>query len=133
VVFIFLNLMGPPEDIITVAGGWLMMAWFGAALGMLLGAWSERSETVEKLWHPTAYLVFPLSGAAYLVEALPAEFQKVVLWLPMVHGTELRRAGYFGSKFNPMYDLDYLFTCNMLLTLFAFAQERLVSRDFVPE
>lgn len=132
-LFIYLEWMGPPEDALKVLQGWVLTAWFGAAFAMFLGALSEKSEIVEKLWHPTAYLLFPLSGAAYLVDALPKDFQDAVLWLPMVHGTELVREGYFGSKIVAHYDIMYLVTCNMILTLFALALERIVSRDFIPE
>jgi ABC-type polysaccharide/polyol phosphate export permease len=133
VLFIYLEWMGPPEDALKVLQGWVLTAWFGAAFAMFLGALSEKSEIVEKLWHPTAYLLFPLSGAAYLVDALPKDFQNAVLWLPMVHGTEMVREGYFGSKIVAHYDIMYLVTCNMILTLFALALERIVSRDFIPE
>jgi ABC-type polysaccharide/polyol phosphate export permease len=132
-IFIAAETMSPPEDALTVALGWLLTAWFGASLAMFLGALAEQTELVEKIWHPAAYLLFPLSGAAYLVEALPPAFQEVVLWLPMVHGTELIREGYFGSKIEGHYDVGYMFTCNMILTLFAFTQERKISREFVPE
>jgi ABC-type polysaccharide/polyol phosphate export permease len=130
---IFLGWMSPPEDALKVLQAWLLTAWFGAAFAMLLGAWSEKTEIVEKLWHPTAYLLFPLSGAAYLVDALPKDFQDAVLWLPMVHGTEMVRDGYFGSKIVAHYDIMYLITCNMILTVFALALERIVSWDFIPE
>ena len=100
---------------------------------MLLGALSEKSEMVEKLWHPAAYLLFPLSGAAYLVDVLPKQFQNGALWLPMVNGVEMVREGYFGSKIVAHYDVAYLISCNMVLTLFALALERIVSREFIPE
>lgn len=132
-VFIFLEWMAPPEDALKVVQAWLLTAWFGAAFAMLLGAWSEKSEIIEKLWHPAAYLLFPLSGAAYLVDALPKDFQNAVLWLPMVHATEMVREGYFGSKIVAHYDVGYLVMCNMILTVLALALERIVSRDFVPE
>jgi ABC-type polysaccharide/polyol phosphate export permease len=131
--FIFLEVMEGPEDLLTVALGWAMTAWFGAGLAMLLGAWAERSEIVEKLWHPAAYLLFPLSGAAYMVDALPPDLREAVLLLPMVHGVELIREGFFGSKIVTHYDVGYMAVCNMILTLFALAQERRVSREFVPE
>lgn len=131
--FVFLGLMNPPEDALLVVGGWLMTAWFGASLAILMGAWSERTEVVEKLWHPAAYLLFPISGAAYLVDALPQRAADVVLWLPMVHGVEMVRDGYFGSKFVAHYSVGYMFVCNMVLTLLGLALERIVSRDFVPE
>ena len=85
-LFIFLGWMAPPEDALKVLQAWVLTAWFGAAFAILLGAWSEKSEIVEKLWHPAAYLLLPISGAAYLVDALPKEAQDAVLWLPMVHG-----------------------------------------------
>ena len=132
-LFIFLGWMAPPEDALKVLQAWVLTAWFGAAFAILLGAWSEKSEIVEKLWHPAAYLLFPISGAAYLVDALPKEAQDAVLWLPMVHGTEMVREGYFGSKIVAHYSIIYLVSFNMVLTLFALALERVVSREFVPE
>ncbi|AOH84391.1 sugar ABC transporter permease [Sphingomonas panacis] len=125
--------MPPPEDILSLAQAWLLTAWFGMALAILLGTLAERSEMVEKLWHPAAYLLFPLSGAAFLVESTPEAFQKFILWIPMVHCTEMVRAAYFGSKFTPHYDAQYLIACNLVLTLLGLALERQVSREFIPE
>lgn len=127
------GLIAPPEDVLLVAAGWLLTAWFGAALAILLGAWSEQSELVDKLWHPAAYLLFPLAGAAYLVDATPPAFQAAVLWLPMVHCTEMIRDGYFGSKFVAHYDVGYLAACNLALTVLGLAKERAVSRSYVLE
>jgi ABC-type polysaccharide/polyol phosphate export permease len=123
----------PPEDIIKVIGAWLMLAWFGASLGILMGALSERSEIIEKLWHPTAYLLFPLSGAAFYVDALPPFAQKVVLALPMVHGVEMLREGYFGSTFRAHYDVLYMAAFCVALTLLGLAKMRDVSRTVTPE
>ncbi len=132
-LFIFLGWMNPPEDPLKVVEGWLLTAWFGAGFAILLGTLAEKSEIIEKLWHPAAYLLFPLSGAAYLVDAIPKQAQTAALMLPMVNGTELVRDGYFGSKFVAHYDVMYMITFNMVLTLFAVALERIVSRDFIPE
>ena len=132
-IFISLGWIEPPEQPLLVVAGWLLTAWFGAAFAIFLGALSEKSEIIEKLWHPAAYLLFPLAGAAYLVDAVPRDFQSMALWLPMVHCTEIIRDGYFGSKFTAHYSFAYLAGCNLLLTLFALALERQVSRDHVPE
>jgi len=132
-VFIFLGWMNPPEDPLKVVEGWLLTAWFGTGFAIFLGSLAEKSEVIEKLWHPAAYLLFPLSGAAYLVDALPKQAQQAALLLPMVNGTELVRDGYFGSKITAHYDVMYMVTFNMVLLLFAVALERIVSRDFIPE
>jgi ABC-2 type transport system permease protein/capsular polysaccharide transport system permease protein len=131
--FSFIGWLDLPEDVLEVGLGWLMTAWFGAAAGLFLGALSETSETVEKLWHPASYILFPLSGAAFLVDALPAAAQQFVLVLPMVHGVELVREGFFGSRIIAHYDVGYMALANTALTLVGLAQTRKVSRTVIPE
>jgi ABC-type polysaccharide/polyol phosphate export permease len=123
----------PPENPVLVTAAWLLTAWFGAAFALLVGSLSELTEVIEKLWHPAAYLLFPLAGAAFLVDALPRSFQSLVLWLPMVHGTEMLRDGYFGSTFTAHYNVGYYATCNLVLSLAGLAVSRKVSREFIPE
>jgi ABC-type polysaccharide/polyol phosphate export permease len=132
IIFVAVGWVKPPEDILQVICGWLMTAWFGVSLALFLTALAEVSETVEKLWHPTAYLLFPLSGAAFMVDALPPEVQKVVLVLPMIHGTEYLREGYFGSTIHAHYDLQYMAVICAVLSLLALAQLRKVSREVIP-
>ena len=78
-VFISIGWISPPEDLLLVVEGWLLTAWFGASFATLLGAGSEKSELIEKFWHPAAYLLFPLSGSAFLVDAMPKESKKPVI------------------------------------------------------
>jgi ABC-type polysaccharide/polyol phosphate export permease len=133
IVFISIGWISPPEDVLKVAWGWLMLAWFGVSLALLLGALSEDFELVEKLWHPSAYLLFPLSGAAFLVDALPQDAQWYVLLLPMVHGVEYVREGYFGSRIHAHHDLAYMALINVGLSLAALAQTRKIGRTVIPE
>ena len=121
-----------PEDPVKVVVGWLMLAWWGCALGMFLGTLSHQSELVDKFWHPMCYLLFPLSGSAFLVDALPPTFREWILYLPMVHGIECVRDGFFGSLFTPHYDLGYMAMINLAFTFAAMVQIRRVSRNLVP-
>jgi capsular polysaccharide transport system permease protein len=123
--FTAIEWIAPPVDLLQVVAGWLMLAWFGAALAILVGAATAYSELVERIWHPTAYLLFPLSGAAFMVDWLPAAAQKTVLLLPMVHGVEMVREGYFGNVVHTRYDAAYMALVNLVLTLAAL----LVLRD----
>lgn len=133
IFFGFLGDLQMPEDVLQIAWGWAMLAWFGAGLALFLGSLSEVSETVEKLWGPSSYLLFPLSGAAFLVDSLPKVAQDVVLWLPMVHGVEYLREGYFGSRVIAHYDMTYMALCNVVLTILGLAQVRKISRTVLPE
>ncbi len=116
-VFIAFEWMQLPSDPLRVFAAWFMLAWFGAALAITIGAASAYSELVDRLWHPTSYLLFPLSGAAFMVEWLPTAAQPVVLALPMVHGVEMLRDGYFGGVVPTHYDMGYMAACNGVLTL----------------
>jgi ABC-2 type transport system permease protein/capsular polysaccharide transport system permease protein len=131
--YIYIGWLEPPEDILTVVKGWLMIAWFGASLAMLLGSLAERNELVERIWHPAAYLAFPLSGAAFMVDALPPEAQRYILYVPMVNGVELVREGYFGTLIRAHYDLPYMVAWCLVLNLLALAQVAIVSREITPE
>jgi capsular polysaccharide transport system permease protein len=50
----------------------------------------------DRFWHMLTYLLFPLSGAMFLADWLPASARVALLWLPMVHGVEMLRGGWFG-------------------------------------
>jgi ABC-type polysaccharide/polyol phosphate export permease len=132
-LFTYLGWMNLPEDVLQVIGGWLMVAWFGMALAITLGSLAQSSELVDRLWHPTAYLLFPLSGAGFMVDALPPQFQNAVLYLPMVHGVEYLREGYFGSKVHAHYDMGYMAAVNLFLTFWALLQTKHASRKVIPE
>jgi capsular polysaccharide transport system permease protein len=116
-LFIFIGWMPVPDNLLVVLAGWFMLAWFGASLALLVGGGTAFSPIVHRLWHPTAYLLFPMSGAAFMVEWLPTKLQQLVLFLPMVHGIELLRHGYFGNVVRTHQDIGYMAECCLILTL----------------
>jgi len=126
--FNFIGWMSMPADPLEVVFGWAMLAWFGAALAILIGAGTAFSEVVERIWNPVAYLMFPISGAGFMVDWLPSGVQKVVLLLPMVHGIEILREGYFGNVVPAHYDVTYMATCCLLLSLAGLYAVREASR-----
>jgi len=119
--FTSLGWMELPADIVGVLSGWLFLAWFAAALASIVGALTAYTEVAERLWHPISYILFPLSGAVFMVDWLPSNFQKFVLLLPMVHGVEMLRGGYFGSAVRTHFDIGYLFVACLLMTLLGLA------------
>lgn len=116
-VFVGGEWMRMPRDMLPVLGGWFMLAWFGTALAITMGAASAYSQMVERIWHPAAYLLFPLSGAAFMVDWLPPAARDFVLVLPMVHAVEFLRQGFFGPVVDYHYDMGYMAMCNLGLTL----------------
>jgi capsular polysaccharide transport system permease protein len=116
VVFLSIEWIKPPSDVLTVIAGWMMLAWFGGALALFIGSAASLSELVDRFWHPASYLLFPLSGAAFMIDWVPPSMAEVLLWLPMIHAVELLRAGYFGDAVRTHFDMGYMAACNLLLT-----------------
>jgi ABC-2 type transport system permease protein/capsular polysaccharide transport system permease protein len=133
VFFVVVGALNPPENVLEVTTAWLLIAWYGASLATLLGSLSHRSEVVEKIWHPAAYLMFPLSGAAFLVSALPRTAQGIVLYLPVVHGTEMLREGWFGTRAHAIYELEYFIPFNLVLSALALLDVKKTASGVVPE
>ncbi|MFX1671553.1 ABC transporter permease [Paraburkholderia sp. A2WS-5] len=132
-IFSTVGWMAFPSDLLVVVEGWLLLAWFSFSLGLVVGALSERSEVIERVWHIFTYLMFPLSGAAYLVDWLPPKLQSLALWVPMVSSTEMMRQGYFGAAIHTHTRPLYLLSVNLVLTLIGLAAVNDTSRRVEPE
>lgn len=118
-----------PDNSLQVVGGWLLLCWFAAGLGLTLGGLSEKAEVVGRFWHPVSYLLMIVSGVAYMVDALPASLQQTVLWVPMINGVEFMREGWFGSVVRAHYDIPYMVGANIALTLLGISLVRQIGFD----
>ena len=125
--------MSLPVDILTAMIGWILLAWFAFSLSLVIGAASERSELIERVWHIFTYLLFPLSGAAFLVDWLPKSAQNIILWVPMVHGTEMIRHGFFGTAIKTYENPAYFVMFNLVLTLLGLVLLTETGRRVEPE
>lgn len=114
--FISIGEMGLPKNFLLMAGGWFLLVWFSFALALVVGGLFELSEVVDRLWHAFTYLLFPLSGAAFFVYWLPSTLQKVVLYVPMVHFSEMIKHGYYGDLIPTFEDIPYIVSWNLGLS-----------------
>jgi capsular polysaccharide transport system permease protein len=128
IAFLATGWIAPPQDPLTIFAGWIMLGWFGAAAAILIGSATAFSDVVDRLWQPTAYLLFPLSGAAFMVDWLPPTVRNIVLLLPMVHGVEMIREGYFGNVVSTHYDMFYMAVVNLGLSFFGLLLMHLAAR-----
>ncbi len=118
-VVIFVDLIEPPNNFALMLLGWSFMAWFSANLGVILGCLSEYTDLVERLWHPISYFMLSVSGMFFMVDWLSSSFQKIVLWVPMVHATEMLRFGYYGPITPEYYSIFYITTFCAIMSLCA--------------
>lgn len=132
-IFCFVGIMTPPVDIATAVIAWVLLAWFGAAFGLLVGALTEKYDAVEKVIGVVMYFMMPISGCFFMVSWLPKSLQDYALLVPTVSGVELLREGYYGDKVVMHYNLTYLIFANLLLTLIALSMSIEVSKRVEPE
>jgi capsular polysaccharide transport system permease protein len=132
-IFCFIGIMPVPEDIGLALIGWIMLAWLGAAFGLLIGALTEKFDIVEKIIGVVMYFMMPISGCFFMVAWLPTSIQQYALLMPTVSGLELLRDGFYGDKVVMHYDFTYLLFCNLVLTLVALSLSLEVSKKVEPE
>ena len=111
------GLVEPAEDPGLAMAAWLMGGWWFGSMGLLLAAWSEYWEPLEKFHQPLQYLMLPLSGIFFMVAWLPDYAQKLMLLNPSVHFVEMFRAGFLGETVTTHYDVAYLAATSATLTL----------------
>ena len=117
VIFISVGLMKMPADLLTMVAAWGLFCWFALSLGLIVGVLTEVSEVFGRTWNLLTYLAFPLSGAFFMVSWLPPAVGKFMLLIPMVHGTEMLREGYFGGMIRAQYDVGYFALVNFVMLL----------------
>lgn len=130
--FVAMGWMEPPADLLRAIAAWLLLAWFAASLSLVVGALTERFEVVERVWHTITYLLFPLSGAVFMVDWLPRAWHDPILLLPMVHGVEMLRSGWFGGAVATHYDAGYVVATCMVLSFCGIAFARDAGRRVKP-
>ena len=84
-------------------------------LGFVLYAISVKLEVFDKVWGAIGIIFMLSSGVFYSVSILPQQIQEIILWIPMIHGTEMFRHGYFGTTITTMENPWYLALWDIVL------------------
>ena len=116
VIFHLAGFMPMPDDFLYMAMGWFLMIWFAIGLSFTIGAVCEMSDVANRLWSSLSIIMFPISGVAFFVHWLPEIAREFILYIPMVHLTEMIRHGYYGDVIPTYENIPYLVWCNMILS-----------------
>lgn len=122
-----------PVDIFYMLLAWLLMALFALGLGLVICSIAFKFDAFGKLWGTFSFVMLPLSGAFFFVSTLPQQAQEYVLWIPMVHGTEMFRQGYFGGSMLTMENPWYLLLCDLVLLFIGLAMVAKFSKGVEPQ
>ena len=111
------GVMAPINDPLLLIGGWLFLGWISFSASLILAALSELNDTLEKFVPAAMYVTIPFTGVFSMVEWLPERAQEVMLWSPLVHATEMFRAGAFPPDVvTPVYSASFLISSCFVMT-----------------
>ena len=122
-----------PADIFYMLLAWLLMAMFAIGLGLIICSVAFHFEPFGKVWGTISFVMMPLSGVFFFVHNLPQQLQHYVLMLPMVHGTEMFRAGHFGNSVITYGNPWFILLCNLVLLLLGLAMVTKFSKGVEPQ
>ena len=122
-----------PADIFYMLMAWILMALFALGLGLVICSIAFKFEAFGKLWSTLSFIMLPLSGAFFFVASLPHQAQEYLLWIPMVHGTEMFRQGYFGSSVLTLENPWFLLLCDLVLLFVGLAFVAKFSKGVEPQ
>jgi capsular polysaccharide transport system permease protein len=91
-----------------VIGSMAIASVLGTALGLVFCALGQVSTVADRVRGPLMRPLFWISGIFFTAEMVPDSARDVMLWNPMLHSTELMRAGWFESYDARHVDLGYV-------------------------
>lgn len=115
-LFWFLGMMSLPHDFLYMVFGGVLLVWFALALSLTIASLCEMSAVVDRLWSMLSFVLFPVSGVLFFVHWLPEVVREYILYLPMVHLTEMIRHGYYGDIIPTYESVGYIIYCNLVLS-----------------
>ena len=130
VLFYSLGWLDVPRDLPMFYLGYFYMIWWSAAVALIVGGLSERTEWAEKIWQPYSYLYLFFSGFFFMAEWLPKGIRGWALLQPGFQSYEMIRGGMFGNLIETYGDPAYTSWVLAILTLIGLQLMR-QSRKFV--
>jgi capsular polysaccharide transport system permease protein len=116
-VFVEFGEMSFPVDLPLFYLGYFFMIWWCLAVGLIVGAFCERSKLVEKIWPVYSYTYLFYSGFFYIADWLPPSLRKIALYQPCLQAYEMIRGGVFGPAVRTYGDPAYTAAALSVLTL----------------
>ena len=116
-ILLALGQVSLPHDYLILYCGWLLLAWNASGFALVMSGLAMRYEIMERLVPVISYVLIPISGAFYMVSWLPPLGQKLVMFIPFVHGIEMVRSGVFGEFVATHYNAPYALSVGAIMNI----------------
>lgn len=128
-VLFCLGQVGPPQNLLLLYSGWLIMIGISVGFGIVFSALAVRFELMEKIVGIMQYLMIPMTGTFFMVAWFPEHIRRLILLIPFPNAVEMVRGGVFGefvpTYYNPLYAIAWAAGLNIFgLLLLANVKDR---------
>lgn len=96
------------EEPLLVIAGFLTASALGTGVGLAFCALGQVSSLADRVRGPLLRPLFWVSGIFFTANTVPDNARDALLWNPMLHVTEVVRAGWFTSHDAEYVDLGYV-------------------------
>jgi capsular polysaccharide transport system permease protein len=104
-------------DLGAVVLAMVLAAVLGLGVGTMNCVLFGFFPTWKNIWTVLTRPLFIISGIFFTFESVPAQFQKVLIWNPLVHVIGVMREGFYGT-YQPQF-VSYTYVLGLSLGLFA--------------
>jgi len=131
-ILLFIVMLGGrlvlPERVEECAAAALFTFLLGFGVGLINAVLNMLFKAWERVYSAVTKPLYLLSGVFYLVDSLPDQARRVLVWNPLVHAIEWFREGYFANFSSLTLDRAYLIEWAVASVVLGLCMERAFRR-----
>lgn len=120
----YLHNVDGPAQIDTIAAAIFGIALLGIGVGMTNAAIEQVFPTWREVYSVLSRPLMLISAVFFTLDSLPPTARDFVAYIPVTHGVELFRTGYYSGYRSSALDVAYLYEFGLVMCLLGLAGER---------
>lgn len=132
-IYIALGICQFPNNVLTMALGYLLVVWFSFNFVLIMSALADMSESIERISHIIIYLMLPFTGVFIPLFVVPEPYRGWLMYFPLIDAVEYFHHGYYGARFQTYYDIPYTLFALLAMSLFALTLMKKSIRKFISD
>ncbi len=105
-----------PTDLSILVAGWCLLVWFAIGFGLTIGPLLAKFKVLKIIWRAISLLLVVSSGVFFFAAWLPPALRNILLYVPMLHLSEMMKHGYFGEIIQTYENVHYILVWNIFLS-----------------
>ncbi|MFM9846392.1 MAG: ABC transporter permease [Hyphomicrobiaceae bacterium] len=115
-----------PESLHVMVVAILGLSLFGFGVGTINAVIGTLFVSWRQVYDVASRPLIIVCGVFFTLDTLPAGARDIVAYIPITHGIELFRSGYYSGYRSTVMDIGYLFVSGLVLCLVGLAAERII-------